>query len=297
MALSSTQSLKQLLSEFVEVELRLRKLRQRSQTEYLNDIKGLIHYLEGPEVPHPWQLALTHLESYIQTLRGKGYSPLTLRRKVSSLKAFGRFLYRFGYTRSNIAHSLVPPEREIHLPQVLTKAEYERLRRVAAQNVRDAGIIELLLQTGITLSEIIGLTVNDVELPDNHYAPGILRIVKPGHYHRNRTLPLNTKAVEKFQAYLEKREGASPTLFLTKDGQPLKPRSLQKMVYKYLRLADIEHASVNTLRTTFAAHLLRKGASLETVQKMLGHADRKTTARYLVLPELIVRREVEDHSL
>lgn len=65
MALSSTQSLKQLLSEFVEVELRLRKLRQRSQTEYLNDIKGLIHYLEGPEVTHPWQLTLTHLESYI----------------------------------------------------------------------------------------------------------------------------------------------------------------------------------------------------------------------------------------
>jgi site-specific recombinase XerD len=69
------------------------------------------------------------------------------------------------------------------------------------------------------------------------------------------------------------------------------------MVYKYLRLADIEHASVNTLRTTFAAHLLRKGASLETVQKMLGHADKKTTARYLVLPELLTRWEVEDHSL
>jgi integrase/recombinase XerD len=191
----------------------------------------------------------------------------------------------------------VPPEREIHLPQVLTRAEYERLRRVAAHNVRDAAIIELLLQTGITLSEVIGLTINDVELPENRYGPGTLRIVKPGLYYKNRTLPLNQRVSEKLQAYLRERKGHSPALFLTKDGQPLKPRSLQKMVYKYLRLADIEHASVNTLRTTFAAHLLRKGASLETVQKMLGHADKKTTARYLVLPELLTRWEVEDHSL
>ena len=69
------------------------------------------------------------------------------------------------------------------------------------------------------------------------------------------------------------------------------------MVSRYLRLSGIDGASVNTLRTTFAAHLLRKGASLETVQKMMGYADKKTTARYLVLPELITRREVEDHSL
>jgi site-specific recombinase XerD len=297
MVLPNVKSLEQLLGEFAAVELRLRKLRQRSRVEYSNDVKGLIQHLKSRRVTRPHQLALPHLESYIHTLRSRGYSPLTLRRKVSSIKAFGRFLCRFGYSRSNVAQQLVPPERESPLPRVLTKAEYERLRQVASHNVRDAAIIELLLQTGITLSELMGLTVSDVELPDSRHAPGVLRIIKPGRYHRNRTLPLNWRASVRLRAYLGERKSSCPIVFLTIDGRPLRSRSLQKMVCKHLRLAGIEGASVNTLRTTFAAHLLRRGASLETVQKMMGHADRKTTARYLMLPELITRREVEDHSL
>lgn len=297
MASYSAKPLEQLLTEFAAVELRLRKLRQRSRVEYLNDVKGLIQYLRTQGMTHPQQLALPHLESYIQILRSRGYSPLTLRRKVSSIKAFGRFLSRFGYSLGNVAQQLVPPERPNRLPRVLTKAEYERLRQVASHNVRDSAIIELLLQTGITLSELIGLTVSDVELPDTRHAPGILRIIKPGRYHRNRTLPLNWKASARVRAYLGERKSSCAIVFLTRDGQPLRARSLQKMVSRYLRLAGIEGASVNTLRITFAAHLLRRGASLETAQKMLGHADKKTTARYLVLPEVITRREVEEHSL
>ena len=293
----SVKPLEQLLTEFAAVELRLRKLRRRSRVEYSNDVKKLIQYLKSQGVTYPHQVALPHLESYIQVLRSRGYSPLTLRRKVSSIKAFGRFLSRFSHSRRNVAQNLVPPERPNRFPCVLTKAEYERLREVASHNVRDAAIIELLLQTGITLSELMGLTVSDVDLPDTRHAPDVLRIVKPGRYHRNRTLPLNWKASARLQAYLGERKSSCPIVFLTRDGQPLQARGLQKMISRYLCLAGIEGASDNTLRTTFAAHLLRRGASLETVQKMMGHADKKTTARYLVLPELITRREVEEHSL
>jgi len=220
--------------------------------------------------------------------------------KTYAIKSFFSFLYHSGYTDKDLAERLIPPKTEQKEPRVLTKPEYEALLRACSHHVRDSAIIELLLQTGLRLSEVAHLTVDDVELPGrigrDPEAVGRLHIVGKGR--KDRYIPLNYKACHALKTWLDVRpEAPTHALFVSKFGEALGPRAIQHLVGKYLTEAGIRGASVHTLRHTFATHHVAQGTSLRTVQEVLGHADLKTTSIYVQLAQEVVRKELQEHAL
>ena len=175
-----------------------------------------------------------------------------------------------------MARSLVPPRPEKREPRFLSEEEYRRLLRVCSHEPRDAAIIEVLLQTGMRLSEFAGLTLADVEIPKritrNPDNTGTVRVLRKGG--KTQLIPLNCKACQALAAWLKLRpEVDHDALFVTKFKAPMSPRAIQYRVKKYLDEAGIKGASVHTLRHTMATHHVARGTDLKTLQETLGHAD------------------------
>ncbi len=143
-----------------------RQYRERSKREYLDDVSGLVEWLEGH--CHLRTVSLVqrqHLIGFLAHCRAAGHAASTRRRRVAAIRSFFAYLAREHILRNSPAEYLLPPERETRPPRVLTEAEYRRLRTAAADHPRDSAIIELVLQTGLRLSEIAHLTISDVILP------------------------------------------------------------------------------------------------------------------------------------
>jgi site-specific recombinase XerD len=185
----------------------------------------------------------------------------------------------------------------------LTEQEYQALL-AQVTNIRDRAIIELFLQTGVRLSELTNLTLNDVELPKRITKDpenvGLLHVRRKGA--KEVVLPLNWKACEALAAWLkerkgEKETGTSEALFISKFRRSLTPRAIRYLVKKYLKRAGIKGASVHTLRHTMATHYLAKGGDLKSVQEMLGHESLETTQIYIGLAKKVQRRMVQELAL
>ena len=177
--------------------------------------------------------------------------------------------------------------------------DYEALLRACSHHPRDSAIIELLLQTGLRLSEVARLTLDDVELPQrivkDAETMGRLHVLSKGR--KERWIPFNYKVCRALKTWFDIRPHVdSDALFLTKYRQAMGPRAIQHLVSKYMREAGIKGASVHTLRHTFATHHVAKGTSLRTVQEVLGHADLKTTSIYVQLAQEAVKRELQEHA-
>jgi site-specific recombinase XerD len=193
------------------------------------------------------------------------------------------------------------PFVESKTPRFLTKAEYERLLEASASNPRDFALIQLLLQTGIKLSELTRLTINDLELP----SPSGLYSDESGYLHisggerqKERILPLNYKACRALNEYLKTRTAAATSmLFVNRFGLPFRPRGVEKLVRKYLDASDIQNASVHTLRHTFGVHHAAKGTSVKTIGDTMGYKDHKSTLIYVSLAQELMRNELHDHAL
>src|SRR6266496_5730275 len=158
-------TLSQALEEYKKIYMAARNFAQRTRVEYLNDLEDLIQFLEQLGIKEVKDIGLPQLERYLAELDRRGIVGSTRERKVVSIRSFLWYLYQDRYISTNISKRLIPPFANASSPRYLTKSEYERLLAAAVHNPRDFALIQLLLQTGIKLSELTGLTVNDVELP------------------------------------------------------------------------------------------------------------------------------------
>lgn len=294
-------TLREALEAYQTIYMPSRNFAGRTRIEYTNDLEDLIEFLEKTGIKHLSEVTTSLLERYLADLDSRGYAGSTRRRKASSIRSFFFFLYWHGYTENSIAERLIPPRTEQKQPRVLTENEYKRLLRACAHETRDAAIIEVLLQTGIRLSELTRLTLNDIELSArikrDPNTVGLLH-VRAGKGRKDRTLPLNYKACKALGAYLEIRPRVEyDNLFISKFREPLGPRGVQKMVQKYLDEAGIQGASVHSLRHTFGTHHVAKGTSLRTVQEALGHQNLKTTSVYVSLAREVMNKELQQHAL
>jgi site-specific recombinase XerD len=191
-------TLRKALDDYKMVYMPYRNFAERTREEYQNDLEDLVGFLEKSGIHVVGKLELAYIERYLAELERRGFAGATRRRKTITIRSFLKFLYQDQYIASNISKKLIPPYLDNKMPTYLTQVEYNRLRSACAGNVRDTAMVELLLQTGIRLSELTNLLLDDIELHDNG---GVIR-VRGSRGKEDRILPLNSKASQALNAYL-----------------------------------------------------------------------------------------------
>jgi len=226
------------------------------------------------------------VRAFIAALRSRGLSPGTLARKVATIRSFFHYCCRRGRLRWNPATLVTTPKLPKRLPPHLTVDQAFQLLATpqgeSPLTLRDRAILELFYGSGIRVGELTGLAVEDVDLDQ--------RLVKiRGKGNKERIVPMGRAAAETVVAYLGAREGPSggagahrrAPLFLNHRGGRLTPRSVERLLEKYLRKSGMGKAvTPHGLRHSFATHLLQAGADLRVIQELLGHARLTTTQRY-----------------
>lgn len=278
-----------------------RNLALLTREAYLPRLRDLGRYLtDSCAVTTTSAVERRHLEAYLGFLDAQGLSGNYRRRIVSAIRSFFAFLEDRKLVSPDPARKLIPPEREHTLPRFLTEPEYKRLLEAVRYEPRDAAIIEVLLQTGMRLSELTRLKTTDVQLPARTTKDpenvGSVTILGKGR--RTRTVTLNWKACKAIKGYLAVRpQTEDTTLFLSKFKTGMRPRAIERIVEKHLTEAGITGASVHSLRHTFGTHSARRGTKLRVLQEMLGHSSLKTTSIYVSLAREDMDRQVQENAL
>lgn len=277
------ETLQEGLAYFEAVGMPVLNLSARSRQEYHNDLSDLIKFLNERWIFKLKEVGLRHLENYQAEIDHRGYKASTCNRKTHAIKSFFKFMHRHNIIPTNVAGRLIPPPANRREPRFLSQGEYQHLRQACQDHPQDAAIIELLLQTGMLLSELTGLTIFDVDIPEqitsDTNTTGVIRVTrKKGGIE---ALPLNHKACSALAEWLKVRPDVGhDSLFVTTFNTPMSKRTIQYTVDKYLEKAGIKDASVQTLRHTMATHYLAKGGDLQMVHRMLGNESLKTTRIY-----------------
>ena len=251
---------------------------------YARDIQSYISFLKERGMIHLGNSSAGQTLFFFKHLREKGLSARSLARTLSALKSFYRFLMQERAIQENPLHRIRTPRIVPGLPSVLASGEVEELLRQPKPNqplgIRDRAMLELLYATGLRVSELIHLGVNDVNLE-----VGWVRTRGKGS--KERIVPIGLSASQTLKIYLSgpRRHWAlhsgSDTLFLGRRGRGITRQGFWKIIRKYARSAKIQkRITPHTLRHSFATHLLEHGADLRSVQTMLGHVDIATTQVY-----------------
>ncbi len=281
----------QALEEYRDGYMAARNLAPRSRALYETDVTQFLAYLQKLKVKELKKVEQRHVMGYLAELDKKKLTGVTRRRKLVVIRGFFDWLKINDEVAANPARRVQLPQREEKEPRYLTKPEYERLLSVI-HKPRDRAIIQLILHTGMRLSEVQRATLSDlISFPKRVVKDsyGELRIHSKGP--KVRTVYLLDKACGALKEWLDVRPDVeSDALFLSRRRRPLSARAIQYVVEKYLKAANIRGAGVHSLRHTFATHHLAAGTSLKTLQKNLGHKDLSTTSTYL---HIIKEKELE----
>ncbi len=251
---------------------------------YRLDIERFVLYEHFKGAGSPSEVGSRSLREYIYHLKDLGLAPASIRRNISAVRTYFKFLLGEGHVVSDPSERLETPKKWRTLPEVLGVDEIERL--LAAPSLderlafRDRAMLEVAYGAGLRVSEWISLGVRDVMMQDH-----LVRVFGKGA--KERLVPIGRRAIGAIAIYLrelrptlEKGEGKG-VLFLSARGQPLSRMGAWKILRKYVDKAGItKPVSPHTLRHSFATHLLEGGADLRAVQEMLGHVDISTTQIY-----------------
>jgi integrase/recombinase XerC len=254
----------------------------------------------------PWQLDLTLVRGFMAELHKQGQSRASVARKIAALRAFTRFLRREGYIAGDPAALAVAPRVEEKVPAHLSEDEMARLLEAPDGTTplgrRDRAILELFYASGLRLSELVGLDVEDINLKAR-----VVRVMGKGR--KERQVPFNTTTQKALRAWMDERKalvasrheaqgsrlkpqgetrtrtgrtrGSGEPLFVNTYGGRLSARWVGRLVPHYMNLTSTRFGiSPHALRHSFATHLLERGADLRAIQELLGHASLSTTQRY-----------------
>ena len=256
----------------------------RTQEAYARDVERLVEFLLTRRVASPIDATPKVLREFVYHLKDLGLSPASIRRTVSAVRSYFRFLMGDGHVVRDPSDRLDTPKRWRSLPAVLTVAEIQKLLSAPTMDdplyFRDRAMLELAYGAGLRVSEWTGMGTKDLMLDE-----GVVRVFGKGS--KERLVPIGRSAIAALAIYVRElrpnlaRGSGKETLFLNSRGQPLSRMGAWKILRKYVRRAGIaKTVSPHTLRHSFATHLLEGGADLRAVQEMLGHADISTTQIY-----------------
>ncbi|PKO23312.1 MAG: tyrosine recombinase XerD [Chloroflexi bacterium HGW-Chloroflexi-1] len=279
------------IQEFLDYLVAEKGCSDNTIAAYHNDLTQFYDFMTQPgriEGKPSWaSVTRDHLVNYILYLKEREYATSTVARKVAAMKSFFHFLLRVGTLVDDPAADLDSPKVKKRLPQALTLGEAALLLSQPAEGgptpkgLRDTALLEMLYATGMRVSEVAWLTLDDLNL-----TAGTVRCVGKGN--KERVMPLYPEAVEAVRSYLEDGRKAflgdgsdERTLFLNPRGERLTRQGLWLIIKNYAREVGLtDKVTPHTLRHTFATHMLNGGAGLREVQKLLGHANISTTQIY-----------------
>ena len=272
-----------LLALFNTYLTEVKKSSENTRVSYLRDLRQVAAYLSDSLERSLYTAREQDLAAYIALLHSKGKSDATIARNAATLKNFYSHLVQEGIRADNPAAGLSVQKPEHKLPEILTDEEVELLLDQPSctdlKGYRDKAMLEVLCATGIRVSELISLDVDDVDIE-----AGVVCCVH-GEKHREMGLyPQATKALAEYVSFIRTqmlRDAGDKALFVNVSGERMSRQGFWKLIKSYQAKAGIEkNITPHMLRHSFAAHLLQKGADLHDVQKRLGHADVSTTGIY-----------------
>jgi integrase/recombinase XerD len=267
---------------FLKVE---RQLSGNTIVSYKRDLEEYMAYMEQAGYESIDDVDRPAILGHLQQLKEGGKSARTVSRHISSIRSFHQFLLREKVTTQDPTVHLELPKLEQKLPRVLSMDEVDRLidapDRSKSQGVRDTALLEILYGTGMRVSELIGLNMDDI-----HLSMGFVRVFGKGG--KERIIPLGGKSITACKHYIEearpvfiKKQKGAEALFVNMRGTRLTRQGCWKLLNGHAQKAGIQkELTPHILRHTFATHLIENGADLRAVQEMLGHADISTTQIY-----------------
>ena len=277
--------MEELIDEFINYLSVERGLSQNTQISYKRDLNKYISYLKSKGINSMQTTTRKQITDFIMNLKDSGLSANSISRNLAAIKSFHRFLVIERYIKDDVTSVMDSPKLWKKLPEALNLEEVERL--LSKPNlkdwlgIRDKAALELMYATGMRVSELVDLKLDNVNLD-----VGFIKCKGKGQ--KERIIPVGRKAITAIERYLNKirpklvkKKENVQHLFLTRLGRKMSRQTFWKIIKKYLKKAKIKkEVSPHTLRHSFATHLLERGADLRVVQELLGHANISTTQIY-----------------
>ncbi|MFN2228109.1 MAG: site-specific tyrosine recombinase/integron integrase, partial [Anaerolineae bacterium] len=284
--MEGASSMKEQVQRFLDYIVEEKGYSSNTLAAYSNDLSQFLEYV-GPRVDSWAAVTRDLIMDYIMRMKaGQEYASSTVARKVAAIKSFFHYLVDTGALEDDPTATLDSPKIRKRLPKAISAEELEMLLAEPAEEetpkaLRDRALLEVLYGTGLRVTELVSLDVDDVNL-----ASRTLRVVRPKD-DAERIVPIHERAIEPLREYLDRgriqllRDAEEQALFLNHRGHRLTRQGLWLIVKHYVREVGIsEDITPHTLRHTFATHLVEKKADLEYVQELLGHANLSTTQVY-----------------
>lgn len=278
--------MKSAIQNFINYIHTAKKSSNNTEVSYKRDLLKMAAYFEEKGITDVRKVTPVGLQSYLFHLNQEGFATSTVSRHVASARAFFQYLFREGIIGEDPSEGMHPPKVEKKIPEILTIEEVDLLMKQPKKNtpkgIRDNAMLELLYATGMRVSEMLHLNLQDVNLQ-----MGYVTCHEGG---RERIIPFGNVCKKALQQYLTKVRGIllhgedTESLFTNCSGKPMSRQGFWKVLKGYAKEAGITgDITPHTLRHSFAAHLLQNGADIKSVQEMLGHSDISTTQMYLNL--------------
>ena len=278
-----TVMIQKLMDAFITYLHDVKMTSYNTEQSYRRDLKKFLSYIEEKEIRTVEQIDEVVLESYLVFLNESNLSNATISRQIAALKGWFQFMKEAGKIVKNPALELKPPKIEKKLPDILEMEEVIKLLEApegsSPKELRDKAMLELLYATGIKVTELITLSISQINIQMNYI------VCRDGN--KDRIVPFGIKTREALLNYLEYsrgkmlKEAETEILFVNCSGSSMSRQGFWKLIKYYARKAGIKtEITPHTLRHSFAAHLVENGADLKSVQEMLGHADISSTQIY-----------------
>ena len=271
------------INEFVKYLREVKKTSKNTEVSYQRDLLQLASYLEAQGITDVEKVTKTSLNSYVLYLEKEGRATTTISRTLASMKAFFHYEFGVGRIRRDPAELIKAPKIEKKAPTILTVEEVNSLLEQpngdSPKEIRDKAMLEVMYATGIRVTELIDLNVEDVNLE--------LGILKCTSAKKSRVIPLYPAALRALSVYLKEvrllmvDDPGEQALFVNVGGARMSRQGFWKILKSYQEKAGIEKdITPHTLRHSFAVHLLENGADLGSLQELMGHSDISSTQMY-----------------
>lgn len=284
------------MKEQIEKYFRYLKIERNSSEHtlisYRNDLTQFLEFAAAHFDKKPEELEIAAIDRliirlWLGELSENGMARSTVARKVASIRSFFKYCFKRGAIMKNPAHLLIVPKAGKRLPKTVQPEEIQRMMELAKGDEpyerQNLAILELFYSTGMRLSELVLLNMNDIDFQKK-------QVTVTGKGNKQRVIPLGNQAVEACRKHLEKRselyssrtdDDARSALFLAPGGQRIYARKVQDIVKKFLmKTSEVSQKSPHVLRHSFATHMLDSGADIRIIKEFLGHANLSATQIY-----------------